>query len=193
MTATWAREVIDASDRFETSTAALREAPAARIRLAASLTIAEYLAPRWLATLAAGASSAAPGAVTRTATRTSSCSCATRGPSWTSSCRTTRSSGSSRARPCAEACAARPSPGTSCSSSSGRGTLGGAPPRHRDHRGAARRGSSSANPAREPARRSRSRSWQRARDSPTTCPTWVRRRRSRPRSSTAGPSLSCLT
>ena len=52
-TATWAREVIDASDRFETSAAALREAPSARIRLAASLTIAEYLAPRWLATLAA--------------------------------------------------------------------------------------------------------------------------------------------
>jgi molybdate transport repressor ModE-like protein len=50
--ATWAREVIEASDRFETSAAALREAPSARIRLAASLTIAEYLAPRWLARLA---------------------------------------------------------------------------------------------------------------------------------------------
>ncbi|MHA7132445.1 LysR family transcriptional regulator [Oerskovia turbata] len=59
-TATWAREVIDASDRFETSAAALREAPSARIRLAASLTIAEYLAPRWLATLAAAAPGAAP-------------------------------------------------------------------------------------------------------------------------------------
>ena len=54
--ATWAREVVEASDRFETSAAALREAPSARIRLAASLTIAEYLAPRWLATLAASAS-----------------------------------------------------------------------------------------------------------------------------------------
>lgn len=57
-TATWAREVIEASDRFETSAAALREAPSARIRIAASLTIAEYLAPRWLATLAASAPSA---------------------------------------------------------------------------------------------------------------------------------------
>ncbi|WP_265522190.1 LysR family transcriptional regulator [Oerskovia flava] len=51
-TATWAREVIEASDRLETSAAALREAPDERVRLAASLTIAEYLAPRWLATLA---------------------------------------------------------------------------------------------------------------------------------------------
>ncbi|MFF2623314.1 LysR family transcriptional regulator [Oerskovia jenensis] len=58
-TATWAREVVEASDRFETSVAALREAPSARIRLAASLTIAEYLAPRWLATLAASASASA--------------------------------------------------------------------------------------------------------------------------------------
>ncbi|MFJ2299982.1 LysR family transcriptional regulator [Oerskovia paurometabola] len=60
-TATWAREVIEASDRFETSAAALREAPSARIRIAASLTIAEYLAPRWLATLAASAPSASLG------------------------------------------------------------------------------------------------------------------------------------
>lgn len=59
-TATWAREVIEASDRFETSAAALREAPSARIRLAASLTIAEYLAPRWLATLAAADAPVAP-------------------------------------------------------------------------------------------------------------------------------------
>lgn len=51
-TAAWAREVIEASDRFETSVAALRDAPAARVRVAASLTVAEYLAPRWLARLA---------------------------------------------------------------------------------------------------------------------------------------------
>ena len=59
-TATWAREVIEASDRFETSAAALREAPSARIRLAASLTIAEYLAPRWLAALAAPRATGSP-------------------------------------------------------------------------------------------------------------------------------------
>ncbi|GIJ00627.1 DNA-binding transcriptional LysR family regulator [Sediminihabitans luteus] len=53
-TAAWARDVIDASDRFEHSVEALRSAPSARVRLAASLTIAEYLAPRWLASLAAG-------------------------------------------------------------------------------------------------------------------------------------------
>ncbi|WP_455604088.1 LysR family transcriptional regulator [Cellulosimicrobium funkei] len=51
-TAAWAREVIEASDRFETSVAALRDAPAARVRVAASLTVAEYLAPRWLSRLA---------------------------------------------------------------------------------------------------------------------------------------------
>ena len=51
-TAAWAREVIDASDRFETSVVSLREAPTARVRVAASLTVAEYLAPRWLARLA---------------------------------------------------------------------------------------------------------------------------------------------
>lgn len=50
-TAAWARDVIEASDRFETSVAALRDAPAARVRVAASLTVAEYLAPRWLARL----------------------------------------------------------------------------------------------------------------------------------------------
>ncbi|MFD6091443.1 LysR family transcriptional regulator [Oerskovia sp. NPDC060338] len=61
-TATWAREVVDASDRFETAAAALREAPSARIRLAASLTIAEYLAPRWLATLALDGLTPVPGA-----------------------------------------------------------------------------------------------------------------------------------
>lgn len=51
-TAAWAREVLAASDRFETGVAALRAAPKARVKIAASLTIAEYLAPRWLATLA---------------------------------------------------------------------------------------------------------------------------------------------
>ncbi|MBM7478052.1 LysR family transcriptional regulator [Oerskovia jenensis] len=65
--ATWAREVVEASDRFETSAAALREAPSARIRLAASLTIAEYLAPRWLATLAASASASTSAATSAAA------------------------------------------------------------------------------------------------------------------------------
>ena len=49
--ATWAREVLDASDSFERGVTALRDAPAPRVRLAASMTIAEYLAPRWLAQL----------------------------------------------------------------------------------------------------------------------------------------------
>lgn len=61
-TAAWAREVIEASDRFETSVAALRDAPAARVRVAASLTVAEYLAPRWLARLALEGSGPAGGA-----------------------------------------------------------------------------------------------------------------------------------
>ncbi|MCB7137907.1 LysR family transcriptional regulator [Cellulosimicrobium marinum] len=59
-TAAWAREVIDASDRFETSVASLRERPAERVRVAASLTVAEYLAPRWLARLALTEPAGAP-------------------------------------------------------------------------------------------------------------------------------------
>ena len=66
-TATWAREVVEASDRFETAAAALREAPSARIRLAASLTIAEYLAPRWLATLATEGTATSPRTAATTA------------------------------------------------------------------------------------------------------------------------------
>ncbi|MBD5787792.1 LysR family transcriptional regulator [Cellulosimicrobium terreum] len=54
-TAAWAREVVEASDRFERAARALREAPTARVRVAASLTVAEYLAPRWLARLALAA------------------------------------------------------------------------------------------------------------------------------------------
>ena len=46
--ASWARDVIDASSTFERGITALQHAPCARVRLAASLTVAEYLAPRWL-------------------------------------------------------------------------------------------------------------------------------------------------
>ncbi len=51
--ASWAREAVGASDRFEDSVAALRTTARERLRVAASMTIAEYLAPRWLAMLAA--------------------------------------------------------------------------------------------------------------------------------------------
>ncbi|MGW8564738.1 LysR substrate-binding domain-containing protein [Isoptericola sp. NPDC055881] len=44
-----ARGVVDAVDQFEATAATLRSAPSAGLRVAASLTIAEYLAPRWLA------------------------------------------------------------------------------------------------------------------------------------------------
>lgn len=47
----WAREVLGASDRFEMSVAALREEGKSQLRVSASLTIAEYLVPRWLASL----------------------------------------------------------------------------------------------------------------------------------------------
>ncbi|WP_402468929.1 LysR family transcriptional regulator [Isoptericola aurantiacus] len=49
----WAREVVTASDRFEASVAGLRSGPSTALRVAASLTVAEYLVPRWLALLAA--------------------------------------------------------------------------------------------------------------------------------------------
>lgn len=47
-----ARDVLAAVDRFESAAGALREEPAESLRVAASLTIAEYLAPRWLAAFA---------------------------------------------------------------------------------------------------------------------------------------------
>ena len=58
-----ARDVVRAVDRFEQAAAALRSAPVPGLRVAASLTIAEYLAPRWLAAFAGGereSSGAAP-------------------------------------------------------------------------------------------------------------------------------------
>lgn len=51
--ATWAQTVLDASDRFQQGVAALREAPTPRVRLAASMTIAEHLVPRWLTQIGA--------------------------------------------------------------------------------------------------------------------------------------------
>lgn len=47
--AAWAGDVVLASDRFEAATTGLAAAPSPRVRVAASMTIAEYLAPRWLA------------------------------------------------------------------------------------------------------------------------------------------------
>lgn len=49
--ASWARTVLDASDTFEQSITTLQQTPAQRVRLAASMTIAEHLVPRWLARL----------------------------------------------------------------------------------------------------------------------------------------------
>lgn len=51
--AVWARSVLDASDALERAAAALRAGPAHRVRLAASMTVAEHLVPRWLARLTA--------------------------------------------------------------------------------------------------------------------------------------------
>ncbi|SDD64255.1 DNA-binding transcriptional regulator, LysR family [Sanguibacter gelidistatuariae] len=51
--AAWAQTVLAASDRFEQGVAALRTAPTPRVRLAASLTIAEHLVPRWLTQIGA--------------------------------------------------------------------------------------------------------------------------------------------
>ena len=45
----WAREVLGASDRLEVGVAALRHTGGSRLRVSASMTIAEYLMPRWLA------------------------------------------------------------------------------------------------------------------------------------------------
>ncbi|WP_407317186.1 LysR substrate-binding domain-containing protein [Isoptericola halotolerans] len=49
----WARDVVAASDRFEAAVVGLRAGPTTALRVAASLTVAEYLVPRWLALIAA--------------------------------------------------------------------------------------------------------------------------------------------
>jgi molybdate transport repressor ModE-like protein len=52
MAAQWAAEAVEAADRFDAGVAALRVAGHARpLAIAASLTVAEYLLPRWLMTL----------------------------------------------------------------------------------------------------------------------------------------------
>lgn len=54
--ADWARRVLDASDRLEVGVAALRREHDSKIRVSASMTISEYLMPRWLSELHADAS-----------------------------------------------------------------------------------------------------------------------------------------
>jgi len=51
--ADWAREVLRASDRLESGVAALRGAQDSQLTVSASMTIAEYLMPRWLVALSA--------------------------------------------------------------------------------------------------------------------------------------------
>ncbi|WP_020578738.1 LysR family transcriptional regulator [Actinopolymorpha alba] len=51
MVASWARDVIDAASALDEGVRALRAGLLARIRVAASLTVAEYLLPGWLTTL----------------------------------------------------------------------------------------------------------------------------------------------
>lgn len=51
--ADWARDVLDAATVLEAGIASLRADRAARLRVAASLTVAEYLLPGWLVRLAA--------------------------------------------------------------------------------------------------------------------------------------------
>lgn len=48
LVAEWAAEVLDAADRFDASVLSLRESSHGSLRIAASMTIAENLAPRWL-------------------------------------------------------------------------------------------------------------------------------------------------
>lgn len=58
LVAAWAADLLDAADRFDASVAALRQTEEETLRIAASMTIAEHLAPRWLTSL--GTSAAAP-------------------------------------------------------------------------------------------------------------------------------------
>lgn len=53
LVADWAREVLSAAERLEAGIASLRSDRDGRLRVAASLTVAEHLLPRWLVQLAA--------------------------------------------------------------------------------------------------------------------------------------------
>lgn len=67
--AAWAERVVVAAVEFDDAVAALRHQGAARLRVAASMTIAEHLVPRWLVTLRTRFPGGPPGpAVTLTAT-----------------------------------------------------------------------------------------------------------------------------
>lgn len=52
LAASWARELLDRAEELTAGLASLRADRAARLRVAASLTVAEHLLPRWLATFA---------------------------------------------------------------------------------------------------------------------------------------------
>ncbi|WP_338694638.1 LysR family transcriptional regulator [Streptomyces sp. Q6] len=49
----WARRIVDAAEEFDAGAQALRDRRDSRLRVAASMTIAEYLLPRWLIALRA--------------------------------------------------------------------------------------------------------------------------------------------
>ncbi|MEE1752582.1 LysR family transcriptional regulator [Streptomyces sp. SP18CS02] len=49
----WARRVVEAAEAFDAGAQALRDSRDSRLRVAASMTIAEYLLPRWLIALRA--------------------------------------------------------------------------------------------------------------------------------------------
>ncbi|MFR0656654.1 LysR substrate-binding domain-containing protein, partial [Pantoea sp. SIMBA_079] len=49
--AEWAAELLDAAERFDASVASLRGGAGETLRIAASMTIAEHLAPHWLTSL----------------------------------------------------------------------------------------------------------------------------------------------
>ncbi|MCD2191756.1 LysR family transcriptional regulator [Actinomycetospora soli] len=53
LVADWARVAVDAAEALEVGVASLRTEQASRLRVAASLTVAEYLLPRWLVALRA--------------------------------------------------------------------------------------------------------------------------------------------
>ncbi|GEL95495.1 LysR family transcriptional regulator [Cellulomonas composti] len=59
LVATWAADVVEAATRFDVAVASLHGPGAAPLRVAASLTVAEYLLPGWLVRLRAGESAGA--------------------------------------------------------------------------------------------------------------------------------------
>ena len=169
LVADWARVAVDAADALDAGVTSLRAEQAARLRVAASLTVAEYLLPRWLVALRAELPETSVSLTSRNSTDVAARRARPGTPT----------SASSRGRRCPTTSIRRSSHGTGSSSSSPPTTRGRPAGGESTSHGWRRRRSSPASTDPAPGRSSSTQS-----DVPSPSPrcSWRRRRRSRERS-----------